>query len=920
MSLVSLVGVVPQCLRDESAVHSYAELFKVGTSSYKAEEWGFFSSSVVLHSKCVTISTYRRSETSGFGGVSVAWISRLPTFVLSFYSYRLSRKSACWENRFDNFSCCQLHRIHFLRTSQRHAVTLHNPPLSWRYQPWRSKELFHTANMKGVSITDGAPKTLLAKALYDNQPDCSDELAFCRGDILTILEQNVPESEGWWKCLLHGRQGLAPANRLQILTETPADRLCPPCLRGLEEALTSSKENYQVPTLLSPPPPGPVYEQMKSWVEGPPPPTIQVYEFPDLPASARIVCEKTLSFPKQALLTIPRPAWASLPTLPSQVYDVPAQSRGPPALKEPEKQQVYDIPASPQKAVLGAPAGQPGGQSVPLTSTIALRRGGYNTLPSPQKSEWIYDTPVSPEKANIRNVSLTSFVEESECHALPSFPAPRDTFPLDEAVSYKVPSSFLIPRVEQQNTRPNIYDIPKAMPSVPQAGKEPRKADGASENSMDHNSSWFSRRATSLSPESDRLSISSSDSRASVISSCSSTSTDSSSGSFSEEAVKELSLDLDLAKETVTALQHKVASSVAGLMLFVSRKWRFRDYLEANIDAIRRAANHIEESLREFLDFACRVCGIACNLTDSNLEARIKDQLQTISNSYHILLETKESLDSCDWPLEVLVTDTAQNSLDDLERFVMVARLVPEDIKRFASIVIANARLLFKQNCGKVETVQLTPNAEFKLAKCIQLPQRERESYQRGAPSNEERESERSPELLKKNRTNVCEQKLPNLEEKEKPILEERLDENKDLETQNPSCLVPRSLSQQTPEKKIHLSEHCRLYFGALVKAIGVFTSSLSNSQPPEIFITQSKLIIMVGQKLVDTLCKETHERDVRNEILCGSSHLCSLLKNLALATKHAVLKYPSPAALGQLQAEAEKLEQHTRQFRGTLE
>lgn len=28
--------------------------------------------------------------------------------------------------------------------------------------------------------------------------------------------------------------------------------------------------------------------------------------------------------------------------------------------QEPEKQQVYDIPASPQKAVLGAPAGQPG--------------------------------------------------------------------------------------------------------------------------------------------------------------------------------------------------------------------------------------------------------------------------------------------------------------------------------------------------------------------------------------------------------------------------------------------------------------------------------------------------------------------------------------------------------------------------------
>lgn len=139
----------------------------------------------------------------------------------------------------------------------------------------------------------------MARALYDNCPDCSDELAFCRGDILTILQQNVPQSDGWWKCLLHGRQGLAPANRLQVLTDAPADRPCPPLLRAQEEALPSSKEAYQGPTLLSPPPPGPVYEQMKSWVEGPPPPTAQVYEVPGSPASARIVCEKTLSFSKQ---------------------------------------------------------------------------------------------------------------------------------------------------------------------------------------------------------------------------------------------------------------------------------------------------------------------------------------------------------------------------------------------------------------------------------------------------------------------------------------------------------------------------------------------------------------------------------------------------------------------------------------------
>ncbi|XP_045384826.1 cas scaffolding protein family member 4 isoform X2 [Lemur catta] len=766
--------------------------------------------------------------------------------------------------------------------------------------------------MKGTGVMDGAPKTLLARALYDNCPDCSDELAFCRGDILTILEQNVPESEGWWKCLLHGRQGLAPANRLQILTEAAADKPCTAFLQGLGEALASS-EIYQVPTLLHPPPLGPVYEKMKSWVEEPLSPIAQVYEFPNPPTSARIICEKTLSFPKQ----------------------------------EPDKQQLYDIPASPQKAAVHPRASQGSEQSVLLTPMSALKGGGHNTLPNPQKSEWIYDTPVSLGRANVRNTSLASSAEDSGLHAVPGsgspfhnppssrdrsltpqlnvpmqkklslpeipsygFPAHRDTVPLDEGVSYKVPSSFLIPRVEQQNTKPNIYDIPKAMLSVPLAGKDLGKANEVSENSMGCSSPCFSRQTASLSPEEDRLSVSSSDSRASVVSSCSSTSTDSSSSSSSEESAKELSLDLNLAKGTVRALQHKVVSSTAGLLLFVSRKWRFRDHLEANIDAIRRAADHIEESVREFLDFARGVRGASCNLTDSNLQTRIQDQLQTISNSYRILLETKESLDNCNWSLQVLVTDKVQNSPDDLERFVLVARMIPEDIKRFASIVIANGRLLFKQN---YET-------ESKCEKCIQPPQREIESYQRSTPFTKQRENEHSPELLKKNRTNACGQRLPNLEEKRKPILEQRLDENKDLGAMNPISLIPQPLSQQTPEKKIHLSEHCRLYFGALFKAIRVFNSSLSNSQPPETFITQSKLVITVGQKLVDTLCKETQERDVRNEILCSSSHLCSLLKDLALATKNAVLKYPSPVALGHLQAEAEKLEQHTRQFRGTLE
>jgi hypothetical protein len=46
----------------------------------------------------------------------------------------------------------------------------------------------------------------VARALYDNIAESPDELAFRKGDILTVLEQNTGGIEGWWLCSLRGRQ------------------------------------------------------------------------------------------------------------------------------------------------------------------------------------------------------------------------------------------------------------------------------------------------------------------------------------------------------------------------------------------------------------------------------------------------------------------------------------------------------------------------------------------------------------------------------------------------------------------------------------------------------------------------------------------------------------------------------------------
>lgn len=116
------------------------------------------------------------------------------------------------------------------------------------------------------------------------------------------------------------------------------------------------------------------------------------------------------------------------------------------------------------------------------------------------------------------------------------------------------------------------------------------------------------------------------------------------------------------------------------------------------------------------------------------------------------------------------------------------------------------------------------------------------------------------------------------------------------------------------------LSEHCKLYFGALQKAIGGFVGSLQDGQPPEKFISQSKLVIMVGQRLVDTLYREAQRGGSNQSLLCKSNHLCALLKQLAVATKKAALHFPERQALHEAQEFAKQLAQRAQHFRLSLD
>uniref|UniRef100_A0A8C8BF51 Cas scaffolding protein family member 4 n=1 Tax=Otus sunia TaxID=257818 RepID=A0A8C8BF51_9STRI len=733
---------------------------------------------------------------------------------------------------------------------------MHRPAMK-TYQPG---ELFNT----------------LAKALYDNKAECSDELAFRKGDILTVLDQNLIGSEGWWKCSLHGRQGLAPANRLQLLTASQAVLLPPSTQGDSTESPVAQQNIYQVPSVPKSTVLSSTYEKMEGWVKSPARVSALsaqgVYQVPAL--AAQLLSERTQSST-------------------NQLYDVP-----------PKRETDVSENASRKKCW-----------------------DHYNTLPNPRKSEWIYDIPVSPEKTGLKQNPSGHSVENQVLYDIPparykalttnaeakvvnpqlydipptqrkltfpdihlyDVPSSRDMLLLPQNGSCDVPPSLLTPKTETQISEENVYDIPKGLPTTVQSKKEMEKAGDVSGDQAYSAPPELSR----LKLEQDRLSVSSVDS--STLSTSSDSSAESSSLSSSEEPVKEIKLDLDVAIETLTRLQHSVSSSVASLMIFVSSKWRLQEHLEKSIEEIRRAVDHIKVSLGEFLAFAQAIKVNASYLTDNNLQTRIKKQLEILMNSFKILTETREALNSCNWSLEALVLRKPQNNPDDLDRFVMVARTIPDDIKRFVSIIIANGKLLFKKNEKEQEMKQSKVNPEHKMAKQIIVPRRtETDSLQRSSP-DKHNQTQVSSEKPKENVTEDCDYvQLQVLPSAKKTVIQ----------------------SKQDAAKKITLPEHCKLCFSALHKAIGVFTNSLSNNQPPEVFISHSKLIIMVGQKLVDSLCQETQERDARNDILHSSSRFCSILKNLALATKNAAIQYPNANAMRELQDQTEELSKYTQQFR----
>lgn len=570
---------------------------------------------------------------------------------------------------------------------------------------------------------------------------------------------------------------------------------------------------------------------------------------------------------------------------------------------------------------------------VPVPSAAEFHQkviGGYSTLPSPRKPEWIYDVPaVSPPSPHQNSYDTLPFratggqlYDTLPIHALP---IQRGN---PTSLHYDIPKSISI----------DISSQPKVLPQAllhnepPQASEklvcgvlhnEEPFTQNRSEPSGDHkplefrgdSSNNFKVKRVGRQQMKDFLTSApfhdvpenqdsvlqedergrapclpaADNQRISMASSSSSSSCDSLLlSSSSPEPHRKVTLSQDEACRKLLDLQESVCRAVPQLMVFVSSNWRCKEHLEKHHKEIKEAAEGIASSLMCFLNFSLDVKGNARRLTDANLQRRLNKQLSIIEDSGVILQQTLSVLNTAGWPLTVLCQEPGKvQSPDQLDRFVMVARTVPDDVKRLVSIIHGNAKLLFKAP----ESVRTKSPAETQKS-----PDTTKQGGNEVKDGDETKEEDRQQE-----------------EEQRKP---------KDNVTPASESADNQIHSSNSPDhhQPTSLSEHSRLYFGALQKAIGGFVGSLQDGQPPEKFISQSKLVIMVGQRLVDTLCRKAQRGASGQSLLCKSSHLCALLKQLAVATKKAALHFPDKQALHEAQEFAKELAQRAQHFRISLD
>lgn len=787
-------------------------------------------------------------------------------------------------------------------------------------------------------------KNLMAKALYDNVPESPEELAFRKGDILTVIEQNTGGLEGWWLCSLHGRQGIAPGNRLKLLigpmfevpsplAQSPVGGPSPQGQASGASALFRTPLHSAQPGLYQAPPRNALSADNTPSKVVTPSRVGQSYSFSpgqhtqqdlyDVPPSRT---QGVYDVPPGHVLSSPYPPRSRSPG--QSLYDVP------PSQPEPRGGQgVYDVPPSAPQGVYSMP---------PCRPSSNHQEANYD-FPQPLKSlrpEGIYDVPPP---------ALTKPTQISSSEGHYDYPVPETC-----------PAAAL-------NNNHGIYDVPPPAPSASDIYDVPPPAPAASDiydipraqsrAAPGHGQGIYDVPTQELSEAVNRLSFSSTGSTRSSMST--------SSSSAGSSAEGRLALDLEAALQRLSRLQQNLEVTVGHLQsMSASPHWRTFAFMERHANDVRTLLDRVRAAVADFVVFGRGAAANATALSDCSLHSKLRRQLGRLEDSQLILIQIYQALDAGGWAINALAASASArlHRTDDVDRFVMVSRTVPDDAKQLASTVSANAELLFRRGPAEgspdeTHPALSSPPSDDSYGKpfpatslqdkdnmnhseqCVKSWMEDYDYVHLQGKEDFERQQKELLEkenIMKQNQVQLGQEQINQFKRLEQEVVKPVENDISQWISEQRLGLAPNSLSKPTelspasspqlcPRDKqllVFYSDQCEQHFLTLLSAMDAFFSCVRATQPPRIFVAHSKLVILSAHKLVfigDTLSRQVSAPELANRVMNQSNVLCDLLKTVVSATKAAALRYPNTAAVQDMVDRVTELSQHSQAFKETL-
>ncbi|XP_061390000.1 breast cancer anti-estrogen resistance protein 1 [Musca vetustissima] len=762
-------------------------------------------------------------------------------------------------------------------------------------------------------------KKLYAKALYDNAADSPDELAFRKGDILAVLEQDTDGLVGWWLCTLRGRQGLCPGNRLRILNSydsgcfspSPSSSPCP-SLAASTATLNSSicsADIYENTSILS----GSGSSGISSNCSSGPSVGGGGHGGNGISASQTQLNTTTNTSSSSSSSSATnlqqrhgtRRSWHVSPNkviTPQRhgdvyIYNIPQQQ-----LHQQQQQQHHHHLSQSQSHI---------------QQQHHHHQQIYQNLPNRSLSHE-FDTYDIPKPAVPVNYDTPRNIQRNMAHL--------------HAAAMKAACSTPI---QEEN-----YDVPRPLNSLLQHQHTltPSSSNSSLLTSDSLSLSFSSSNRSSLAnmpdydiPRRNPLPVRAvlqqqqqqqqqrPSSRASVNGNCSTYDFPIATNGVDKNATvtKELPLELSSALETLAKLQSETTTAITRLLAFVSPDWRSREKFEPVLMEVKLAAVRLRTALHDLAEFGEGALGNASKSEDRTLAQKLKPIIRALRDANKLVQESCEVLEANGgWSLDQLVRNDDKGtckSPDSLDRLIACAQTLTEDVRSTTSFIQGNASLLFKRQLNEVieessainqtsTSVPHTPTAndptDHSHADWL-------EDYDYVSFESKEAAARKNSSLRENIQDNLKNKFDTELKIAENTVL--TMANNAQQTTPSTPSNGKKLQTEMTDKDKMlvrYYAVQISTHMGNLRQAIDSFLETVEKNQPPKFFIAYGKFVVVSAHNLVtigDIVHRNVSKIDLKEKILRCTNNLAEALKTCVLKSKQAAAHFPSVTAVQEM-------------------